>query len=205
LPPPHHPLLTHLAPGGRRRCQPLTIVASLVTKAVNLGGLARTAEVFGCESLVVPDLAAAAADPAFAAVSVSSAEWMTMASVPPPALLAYLHERRAAGDRIVALEQAARSTALGRLDWLAAGGGGGGGGGAAAAEEERHTLLVLGAELQGMPTDVLAACDDVVEIPQLGIVRSLNVHVAAALCVWEYTRQRADAAAAAAAGAAAAR
>ena len=31
--------------------------------------------------------------------------------------------------------------------------------------------------------------DVCVEIPQLGVVRSLNVHVSGALAVWEYTRQ----------------
>lgn len=33
--------------------------------------------------------------------------------------------------------------------------------------------------------------DATVEIPQLGVVRSLNVHVSGALAVYEYTRQRA--------------
>ena len=32
--------------------------------------------------------------------------------------------------------------------------------------------------------------DACVEIPQLGIIRSLNVHVSGALMVWEYTRQQ---------------
>ena len=31
--------------------------------------------------------------------------------------------------------------------------------------------------------------DDCIEIPQYGIVRSLNVHVSGALSVWEYTKQ----------------
>jgi len=31
--------------------------------------------------------------------------------------------------------------------------------------------------------------DVCVEIPQHGVTRSLNVHVSAALLVWEYTRQ----------------
>lgn len=31
--------------------------------------------------------------------------------------------------------------------------------------------------------------DVCVEIPQHGVIRSLNVHVSAALLVWEYTRQ----------------
>ena len=51
-------------------------------------------------------------------------------------------------------------------------------------------VLVLGAEKTGLPPDVLSALDVVVEIPQMGIVRSLNVHVSAALLVFELTRQR---------------
>lgn len=31
--------------------------------------------------------------------------------------------------------------------------------------------------------------DYCVEIPQLGVIRSLNVHVSAALAIWEYTKQ----------------
>lgn len=31
--------------------------------------------------------------------------------------------------------------------------------------------------------------DGCVEIPQYGIVRSLNVHVSGAICIWEYTKQ----------------
>lgn len=32
--------------------------------------------------------------------------------------------------------------------------------------------------------------DQCVEIPQQGVVRSLNVHVSAALLMWEYRKQR---------------
>lgn len=32
--------------------------------------------------------------------------------------------------------------------------------------------------------------DVCVEIPQQGVIRSLNVHVSAALLIWEYTRQQ---------------
>ena len=44
-------------------------------------------------------------------------------------------------------------------------------------------------EKEGIPVDVLQSLDVCVEIPQLGIIRSLNVHVCGALIVWEYTRQ----------------
>ena len=50
-------------------------------------------------------------------------------------------------------------------------------------------VLLLGEEKTGIPIKYLRLLDDCVEIPQLGIVRSLNVHVSAAICLWEYTKQ----------------
>ena len=54
----------------------------------------------------------------------------------------------------------------------------------------RPTVLLLGKEKEGIPVQYLQAVDQCVEIPQLGIIRSLNVHVTGALAIWEYTRQR---------------
>lgn len=44
-------------------------------------------------------------------------------------------------------------------------------------------------EREGIPANLLQMLDVCVEIPQQGIIRSLNVHVSAALLIWEYTRQ----------------
>ncbi len=44
-------------------------------------------------------------------------------------------------------------------------------------------------EREGIPIDLIHMLDDCVEIPQLGVVRSLNVHVSGALFVWEYAKQ----------------
>lgn len=44
-------------------------------------------------------------------------------------------------------------------------------------------------EKDGIPANLLSVLDVAVEIPQLGVVRSLNVHVSGALFVWEYARQ----------------
>ena len=49
---------------------------------------------------------------------------------------------------------------------------------------------MLGAEKRGVPVDVLALLDATVEIPQLGVIRSLNVHVSASIAMYEYTRQQ---------------
>ena len=41
----------------------------------------------------------------------------------------------------------------------------------------------------GIPVEVLHLMDECLEAPQFGIIRSLNVHVAGAIAIWEYTRQ----------------
>jgi len=52
------------------------------------------------------------------------------------------------------------------------------------------TVLVLGKEKEGIPIQFLSAVDQCIEIPQLGIIRSLNVHVSGAICLWEFTKQK---------------
>ncbi len=53
----------------------------------------------------------------------------------------------------------------------------------------RVCLSLNSNEREGIPANLLQLVDVCVEIPQHGVTRSLNVHVSAALLVWEYTRQ----------------
>jgi len=50
------------------------------------------------------------------------------------------------------------------------------------------SIILLGKEKEGVPQEYLNILDECIEIPQFGIIRSLNVHVSGALCLWEYTR-----------------
>jgi hypothetical protein len=59
---------------GRRR-QPLIVCASLVDKVPNLGGLARTAEIFAADRLIVPDLRVIKMDN-FKSLSVGAGDWI---------------------------------------------------------------------------------------------------------------------------------
>ena len=43
----------------------------------------------------------------------------------------------------------------------------------------RKMVLLVGREKEGIPVPLLQELDLVVQIPQLGLVRSLNVHVSA--------------------------
>ena len=49
-------------------------------------------------------------------------------------------------------------------------------------------VLLLGREKEGIPVELLQEIDCCVEIPQYGVIRSLNVHVSAALAIWEITK-----------------
>jgi len=51
-------------------------------------------------------------------------------------------------------------------------------------------VLGLGQEKEGIPVNLIQVLDACMEIPQLGVIRSLNVHVSGAIAVWEYTRQQ---------------
>jgi len=50
--------------------------------------------------------------------------------------------------------------------------------------------LVLGAEGDGMRQLTAKTCDQLVRIPMLGAVESLNVSVASGVCLYEAVRQR---------------
>lgn len=51
--------------------------------------------------------------------------------------------------------------------------------------------LVFGNEMRGVSPEALALADGAIEIPMMGMVQSLNVSVACAVCLYEAYRQRA--------------
>ena len=50
--------------------------------------------------------------------------------------------------------------------------------------------IVMGSEDEGVSTDNLRICDELVKIPQFGTIQSLNVSVAAGVMIYEVIRQR---------------
>jgi tRNA(Leu) C34 or U34 (ribose-2'-O)-methylase TrmL len=148
----------------------LVVVASLLKSPANLGGLCRTCEIFGAGALVVPDLAVVR-DALFKSLAVTSHLWMPLAEAPPADVPQVLADLRTCGYAAVALEQASDSVPLG------------------SSPLPPRAAILLGDEKQGIPSELLSAGFDVtIEIPQFGRVRSLNVHTAASLLVWEFRR-----------------
>lgn len=88
-------------------------------------------------------------------------------------LLEWLRNRRDEGFHIVGLEQTSSSVSLLKYTF-----------------PNKPTVLLLGKEKEGIPVELLQAVDQCLEIPQLGIIRSLNVHVSGAIAIWEFTKQK---------------
>lgn len=96
---------------------------------------------------------------------------MKISEVKPFQLFDYLLGMKLKGYSIVGAEQTAESVSI--VD----------------ARMPMHAVLVLGNEKTGIPADLLALLDLTIEIPQMGQVRSLNVHVTGSILIWEYSKQ----------------
>lgn len=151
--------------------QELIVVASLIDKMPNLAGLTRTCEVFRAAALVVSD-SSIAKDPMFASIAVTADQWVPMLEVPVHSLRQWMVQKKAEGFVLTGLEQTAESVSLPQFDFAA------------------KSILLLGREREGIPADLLEIMDHTVEIPQLGLIRSLNVHVSGAIAMYEYTKQQ---------------
>jgi tRNA G18 (ribose-2'-O)-methylase SpoU len=51
------------------------------------------------------------------------------------------------------------------------------------------SVFVYGEEGPGLTQEMIEACDEMIYIPQFGVVRSLNISQAAAVVMYEYSRQ----------------
>jgi tRNA G18 (ribose-2'-O)-methylase SpoU len=120
--------------------------------------------------LIVPD-GAVLTDPQFKAISMTSDKWLEIEPIPPTNLLDFLSARRQEGFRILAVEQTSASVPLQSYTFPA------------------RFVLVLGNEAAGIPPEILHVVDDCIEIPQNGMIRSLNVHVCGSIVLWESRRQ----------------
>ena len=76
---------------------------------------------------------------------------------------------RQSGVCILALEQAAEAAGLADFQ----------------TEKDREYALILGEEVNGVPSEILELSDVILEIPMVGQKESFNVSVAAGIAVWE--------------------
>ncbi|CAD8053841.1 unnamed protein product [Paramecium primaurelia] len=148
----------------------IIVVATLLEKIPNFGHLTRTCEIFGCRELVLPNKKILQ-DEQYQAVSVSAEQHLPILEIKEEHLMNYLQLKRLQGYQLVALEQTSQSKSIVNFKF------------------DKKTVLVLGKEKTGLPIEYIELMDNCVEIPQYGVIRSLNVHISAVICVWQYIQQ----------------
>ena len=148
----------------------LILIASLIDKPTNLGGMCRTCEVFGAATLVVSDRKLLE-DRSFTSLSVSAERWVSVEEVKTAELPKYITLLKERGYTVVGVEQTPNSVSLQEFSF------------------PKLTTLLMGHEKFGIPIQLLELVDLCVQIPQFGIIRSLNVHVSCAISIWQYTTQ----------------
>ncbi|KAK9236343.1 hypothetical protein V1525DRAFT_379579 [Lipomyces kononenkoae] len=149
----------------------LIIIASLVDKSPNLGGICRVADALGAELLCIPDINMVR-NKEFQAVAVTADKWMPMKEVAECDIPAYLHECKRNGYSVWGVEQTDRSVLLtNELKF------------------PKKMVLVLGKEKEGIPPNLLRELDCAIEIKQVGVVRSMNIQTATAVIVNAYAVQ----------------
>ena len=152
-----------------RQLPPLVLVLDGVTDPHNLGACLRVADGAGAHAVVAPKDHAVGLNATVAKVASGAAESMPYLMVTN--LARCLNEMKERGLTIVGTSDDAEGT-LYDLDLRG------------------PVALVLGAEGAGLRQLTRKTCDTLVRIPMAGAVESLNVSVAAGVCLYEALRQR---------------
>jgi len=148
---------------------PLVLVLDGVQDPHNLGACLRSADGAGAHAVIAPRDRAVGLTPAARKVASGAAEALPFVQVTN--LARTLRSLKDLGLRVVGAAGAA-GQALYDADLTG------------------PLALVLGAEGAGLRRLTREACDELVRIPMAGTVESLNVSVAAAVCLYEAVRQR---------------
>jgi len=147
----------------------LVVVLDQIQDPQNLGAICRSAEVAGAAGVVIPDRRAAGITPAACKASAGAVEHLSVARVRN--LADWLAAAKERGAWIYGASSAAER-AYTEVDW------------------KGRAVLVMGSEGEGLRPRVAGSCDELVAIPQLGRVASLNAAAAAAAILFEAVRQR---------------
>ncbi len=150
---------------------PLTVVLDNVRSQNNIGSVFRTADAFRVEHIALCGICSTPPHREIHKTALGaedSVEWSYHEDTVE--CIKWLKER---GYRIYAVELAHDSLKLG-TDVVAT---------------DKPVALVLGNEIDGVQEDVMELCDGFLEIPQSGTKHSLNVSCAAAIAIWEISKQ----------------
>jgi 23S rRNA (guanosine2251-2'-O)-methyltransferase len=148
---------------------PFIVVLDGVTDIRNFGAIARTCECAGVDAIVIPTKGGAAINAD--AVKTSAGALLTIPVCREENLGNALKFLVSSGIKLVAASEKATKNYT-------------------EATLKEPIAIVMGSEDEGVNPDHLRLCDEMVSIPMLGAIGSLNVSVAAGVLIYEAVRQR---------------
>ncbi|KNC36275.1 hypothetical protein PFLG_01328 [Plasmodium falciparum RAJ116] len=148
----------------------LIVIASLIDKLPNLAGLCRTCEIFNVKKLLIDNINIIK-DYQFQKISSTANKWMNIKELKKSNIINYIIKKKKKYS-IIGLEQTHNSQKLNHFVF------------------PKKCILILGDEKEGLPSSILMFLHHCIEIPGQGIIRSLNVHVSAAITIYEYFKQQ---------------
>jgi 23S rRNA (guanosine2251-2'-O)-methyltransferase len=155
---------------GERTPPPFLLVVAGVYDPHNLGSLLRSAECAGVSGVVLPRHRTTNLSPTVMKVAAGAAEHLSFSLV--GGIAAALGQITGYADRTLGME-AGSAQPQDTLDVA-----------------DGPVALVVGGEERGLAPLVRRRCSDLVSIPQLGAISSLNVAAAGAVGCFEIARQR---------------
>ena len=150
---------------------PLTVVLDNVRSLNNIGSVFRTSDAFRVEHIALCGITATQPHREIHKTALGaeeSVEWSYHEETAD-----CVKELKKMGYRVYAVELAHESLKLDK-DTVAT---------------DRPIALVFGNEIEGVQEEVMSLCDGFLEIPQYGTKHSLNVSCAAAIVIWEISKQ----------------
>ena len=153
----------------RRRTEGrVSLVLDGVQNPFNVGSVLRSAAALGVDHVWLAGHVPTPSDTKVAKTALGSQRFVPWSTTDDP--LAAIDEARGQGYRVLGVELAVGSVPI------------------ADADPARDVCLVVGHEDRGLSKDALVACDQLVFIPQVGRIGSLNVATATAVAVYEVRR-----------------
>ncbi|WP_309731029.1 23S rRNA (guanosine(2251)-2'-O)-methyltransferase RlmB [Chamaesiphon sp. OTE_75_metabat_556] len=150
---------------------PVIVVADGITDPQNLGSIVRTAEALGAQGVVIPQRRAVGITSTVLKVAAGALEYLPVARVVN--LSRALSQLKEAGFWIYGTTADAEQ-AIYSIDFT----------------DRRPVVLAIGSEGDGLSLLTQKGCDHLVSIPLSGKTPSLNAANAAAMCLYEISRQR---------------
>jgi 23S rRNA (guanosine2251-2'-O)-methyltransferase len=148
---------------------PFIVLLDGVTDVRNFGAIARTCACAGVDAIVIParNSVSVNAD----AVKTSAGALLSLPVCKESSITSAIQFLKNCGYKVIAATEKT-GTEYTRIDY------------------STPTAIVMGGEDMGVSMDNLRICDEMVKIPVLGNIASLNVSAAAAVLMYEVVRQR---------------